>query len=866
MEGGKETVAKKFAILLRRNTHRMTFLLMYTLLEWILIALLLLNGLFSYIIFKFACFFGLKPPCLFCSRIDHVFESSKDGNSCRDLLCESHVGELSKLSFCSIHRRLAKAGDMCEDCAASRPGENDRSFGLLSWMKRSEQGEKDLRCSCCGVVLENGFYSPFFLKTEAWDVLDCTQKDKSVEVATVEDKGCSFGPEETEEGSKIPSYHCERNEEQKQEKGEQGELNDICKSEAVICLPSVTAKVMEASVDILTIPTEKIDDMERILPIELIDSSTMLEFRSIGDHRYHLELPKEAMAKISSVIDVAIDAKQIAALSSVETVVGDKNSDFEIATFLNKDSFALLPTMEPPEDCSNDTSQLTQLTSTAEIVAPQDNGNDEELQGSEEHGKASDDANCEISIGSEICDQEQMELALDETASQPEVTDDLHIKSSSEAIMGEPVSETESPEQTSRSVKHLMVCPAIHEFEEERMPETPTTPNSLSLEAFAALHKRFLLERRESGTESLDGSIASDIDNLDSLSIDRLKAILKAERRVMSALFMELEEERSASAIAANQTMAMITRLQEEKAAVQMEALQYQRMMEEQSEYDQEALQLLNELMVKREKEKLELEKELELYRHKVHKYENTSRGKLTKGSRSETSSTADDSDEGSYGSYGSHEGEESNQNTPTSDALGSMEEDDRVNRLVTLDESLAEFEEERLSILEQLKALEERLFSVEEEDVYLNAKPIERFLTENCPVGNGEHESLDTDANGGHMNGSLTGLDTKGRLHRERRSSGIRRKKLLPLFDATNFESKVSINHEAVKSTHLELSIAEEVDNVHERLQALEEDREFLKHCISSLKKGERGMGLLQEILQHLRDLKTVELSARHV
>ncbi|GKA75083.1 probable myosin-binding protein 6 [Tanacetum coccineum] len=41
-----------------------------------------------------------------------------------------------------------------------------------------------------------------------------------------------------------------------------------------------------------------------------------------------------------------------------------------------------------------------------------------------------------------------------------------------------------------------------------------------------------------------------------------------------------------ASAVAANNAMAMITRLKGEKAVVQMEALQYQRMMEEQAEYD----------------------------------------------------------------------------------------------------------------------------------------------------------------------------------------------------------------------------------------------------------------------------------------
>lgn len=46
--------------------------------------------------------------------------------------------------------------------------------------------------------------------------------------------------------------------------------------------------------------------------------------------------------------------------------------------------------------------------------------------------------------------------------------------------------------------------------------------------------------------------------------------------------------------MAAYNAMAMITRLQAEKAAVQMEALQYQRMMEEQAEYDQEILQEMN--------------------------------------------------------------------------------------------------------------------------------------------------------------------------------------------------------------------------------------------------------------------------------
>ncbi|KAL5132048.1 Myosin-binding protein 2 [Glycine soja] len=195
---------------------------------------------------------------------------------------------------------------------------------------------------------------------------------------------------------------------------------------------------------------------------------------------------------------------------------------------------------------------------------------------------------------------------------------------------------------------HLPSLLELNENEEEKVPYTPT-----SLESLHQLHKKLLLlERKESGTEeSLDGSVISDIEGGE-VTIDKLKSALKSERKALSTLYAELEEERSASAIAANQTMAMINRLQEEKAAMQMEALQYQRMMEEQSKYDHEALQLLNELMMKREKEKLELEKELEVYRKKVHEYEVTKKmmmsrrdGSMRSRTSSPSCSNAEDSD-----------------------------------------------------------------------------------------------------------------------------------------------------------------------------------------------------------------------------
>ena len=52
------------------------------------------------------------------------------------------------------------------------------------------------------------------------------------------------------------------------------------------------------------------------------------------------------------------------------------------------------------------------------------------------------------------------------------------------------------------------------------------------------------------------------------------------------SLYKGLKEERKASAVAMNQTLAMITRVQEEKATLHMEAFLYLRMMDEPSEYE----------------------------------------------------------------------------------------------------------------------------------------------------------------------------------------------------------------------------------------------------------------------------------------
>ncbi|MCO5574597.1 hypothetical protein L7F22_028385 [Adiantum nelumboides] len=81
--------------------------------------------------------------------------------------------------------------------------------------------------------------------------------------------------------------------------------------------------------------------------------------------------------------------------------------------------------------------------------------------------------------------------------------------------------------------------------------------------------------------------------------LDALREALCAKRNMLIALETELENERNAAAIATSEAMAMISRLHEEKSAMQLEVAQFQRMAEEKTEYDEHAMALLKETLFK---------------------------------------------------------------------------------------------------------------------------------------------------------------------------------------------------------------------------------------------------------------------------
>lgn len=110
-----------------------------------------------------------------------------------------------------------------------------------------------------------------------------------------------------------------------------------------------------------------------------------------------------------------------------------------------------------------------------------------------------------------------------------------------------------------------------------------------------------------------DGELSSSFHEQNRIRL--LERALEHEQEARDALRLELEKERNAAATAADEAMAMILRLQEEKASIEMDARQYQRLIEEKSAFEAEEMNILTEILVRTEREKHFLEKELEVYR-----------------------------------------------------------------------------------------------------------------------------------------------------------------------------------------------------------------------------------------------------------
>lgn len=330
------------------------------------------------------------------------------------------------------------------------------------------------------------------------------------------------------------------------------------------------------------------------------------------------------------------------------------------------------------------------------------------------------------------------------------------------------------------------------------------------------------LDRNNSNLDPFDVNATSEDEG--EISMERLKQQAEFNRKKMSMLYKELEAERSASAVAASEAMAMINRLQEEKASMHMEALQYLRMMEEQADHDQEAIEKLNDLLTEREKELLDLEAELEGYQSKLHDQP---------------------FDVGKFGA------------TDCAMTFGVLGDSDFMRH------TIFDFEDEKAKILESLHRLEEtlgmpstnRLDMGDANDSLQNSLLSDHSMSSSQYIENSELESSPLPRE------DLISESISSQHNDEKESA----KYVLKQSESVERQKNVtSCSHIDDGNIHTMESVKHDISLLNARFKALEADQDFLKQILSSFNASSDGVQFVQEITSHLRELRRIMADQR--
>ncbi|PRQ24224.1 putative Zein-binding domain-containing protein [Rosa chinensis] len=134
----------------------------------------------------------------------------------------------------------------------------------------------------------------------------------------------------------------------------------------------------------------------------------------------------------------------------------------------------------------------------------------------------------------------------------------------------------------------------------------------------------FLLTKIVKAKDAIEGKDDDDGDNDDEnvcckedevFDVLSLRQLVKIERRRGNEARAELEKERMAAASAAEEAMAMILRLQNEKSSTEIQASHYRQIAEQKQQYDEAVIQSLQWIIMKHESERSQLEEQLRLCR-----------------------------------------------------------------------------------------------------------------------------------------------------------------------------------------------------------------------------------------------------------
>ncbi|XP_004495123.1 probable myosin-binding protein 4 isoform X2 [Cicer arietinum] len=847
--------------------------------EWFLIFLLLLDSLFSYVLKKFASYCQLQLPCLLCSRLDHILDGEKP-NFYHNLFCNNHKSEISTMMLCHIHGKLVDGHKMCDNCLLSLTINTKRNtkthrllagkFGVVlggSGFQNSSLS-RDLfagpmgsrSCICCGKIwkLEHNGMRSVQLKSLGRAVLKpyiplphpprpsrLNRRDsfKKIRDITSESEGkrsiYNVGYSElklySDSDSEFPFSDDDDVRSVFHEKIEAGNDNNAQSTS------ETPTKCDKSDLN----PTKSNTSSPLHVPLPDISEQQDQNDNGVIENNWPQADQKSSSSDLPELIslDVVSPSPVVANVSNREI----ESEDCKITGHFENSLPAHLSELMTLDGIHTLVGESSKKS--VDVTQAQDTG-----LVSEKHKKVSEKIDRMEGASTEIdlivCESAPMSP----TQENPSNTSNASVATNGREVPGffieqPPSKEVDevkedlelSPQSQNSSLHGSNVSSVV--------PENHIHSPEIHAEASSSNGNQILQNSNsmESGIESVDGNNINEIEG-ESI-VDRLKQQIEDDKKCMEALHKELEEERNASAIAADEAMSMITRLQEEKAALQMEALQYLRMMEEQAEYDNEEFEKVNDLLTEKEKELQDLEAELEYYK-----------------------SNSDLTDKPMI--QGMHEdGRDSKRENVMAQNICLHNITDTVNNfsnskssevskasdeVVAGGTSILEFEEEKQYISHCLECLEKKLHQIscsKFSSQMPNAKPEKLEISKLNQQGVSNREETDLSIHQNlTSNKSYNDKDESTASDTDECSLSIENNR------STFVEPETSKPSREIDLVALE----NEISDLNERLEALEFDHDLIEHITNSLQNGNDGKQFIQDIARQLHELRKIGMRSR--
>lgn len=854
-----------------------TSALVSAILEWMLMFMIFIDASFAYLVTRFARHHQLRVPCLLCSRLDHILGNERAGFYW-GLICHEHKSKISSLGLCQLHNNLVDVHGICESCSSSFDSINKSSaetyrlpvgqlgaepcHDVLAQGESSDEHNIGLsstrKCTCC---------------KEQWISRTCTRKfqRKSIDnegtdhdapssinhthigdvVREITEKSSQLDQMQSKNADPLPHVEYSQIKDTSDTESE-GPLSD---SESVSAhIREVETSGQESVAKFVCAEPQNIILAHSPAPEKLIHPDPPIKsspFESENPAYLHHNVESEAPLGLGLEEhnwQQAGNSRDVVVPSELIYFHPSPNSDgthFVDSKQTNDATSTIELEKEVHVECRETSNLEIDSTCTDESWKPV---------------KTECQANSRVGSNSIPLNEIQMDSKPNKTETSSQMAGSLDLGDAYRIVLGTRGRQLSGKLEQQRSITDRvsedlkLLLSQISAARGLDLPSTDMSPKvSANAEDFKAVDasgpigmqvfpRRISLERNESNL-SLDGSTVSEIEG--ESEVDRLKRQVEHDKKILITLYKELEEERNASAIAANQAMAMITRLQEEKAAFHMEALQCVRMMEEQAEYDGEALQKANVLLAEKEKQIQHFQFELDIYKNGFGDVP-SSNNFVKPSPESETDELKEQILEANCG-Y--------NYTTAFSDS--DINKGDIVKRIDgatkmmdgdinTLQISLRQFEDEKQYISECLKILEEKLFIFNKSEVYSDMMSTEEALEASAsdqPECVGISQENDGTEKNQLMSKDLSGYESS---QHEKEESG-----------------KLRSGQYVSKDVEL-AALRHELSVINNRLEALEMEQNVIESSINALEKGSEGFEFIQDIAARLHELRSAHIIKR--